>query len=303
MCGPIAFAVGDRSKNLWFYQLGRGISYVGLGLIVALISQNFFSILFISQYLNIYKILIGLILSTTGLFLILNFKANFKLTKIELYIHKLYQLLPKLPTARAFWVGFLSIFLPCGWLWGNLLAAHLSDSVLHAGIYMLVFWIATLPALGFQGWLASRNIKYTDKLRGIGLIFAGIAMNISPQAIINFSPEKKISSNCDLQQEVCQIESMFVEILERPIQAGWPFTLKISGVTKQPNILIEGDSMSMGLIRVKFKEVNENNKLIFNSNVVLPICTSEFMKWRMTIDFESKTSVLYFFTGQKKGDQ
>ncbi len=71
--------------------------------------------------------------------------------------------------------GLFTVFLPCGHLYGFVLGAAAAGSATRGGLFMFVFWLSTVPALGFgtrflQLWLGHRS----KRLAGAILIVAGI---------------------------------------------------------------------------------------------------------------------------------
>lgn len=56
------------------------------------------------------------------------------------------------PLPRAFAVGFLTTWMPCGWLYVFALAAAGTASPLSGSLVMLLFWFGTLPVLTVVVW-------------------------------------------------------------------------------------------------------------------------------------------------------
>ena len=79
---------------------------------------------------------------------------------------------------RAFLLGLLSAFLPCGWLYSFVVVASSSGSAINGAIFMAVFWIGTVPALFGVGLLTGWFSKYfggtQPQVIGILLIVAGL---------------------------------------------------------------------------------------------------------------------------------
>ncbi len=74
-------------------------------------------------------------------------------------------------------IGFLSGFLPCGWLYLFVLAAAGTESAMHGSVVMLAFWIGTLPILTALTAGAKTISRRHDKLLPIAsavvCLFAG----------------------------------------------------------------------------------------------------------------------------------
>ena len=79
---------------------------------------------------------------------------------------------------RSFWVGSLSAFLPCGWLYSFVLLAAATGSVVMGTLTMIFFWLGTVPALasfgGITALLGDRGKKHLPILTSVLLILAGI---------------------------------------------------------------------------------------------------------------------------------
>lgn len=75
-------------------------------------------------------------------------------------------------------VGLLSIFLPCGWLYGFVLASLSTMDPVGGALLMTAFWAGTLPALVVSRWLVRGLARLTGafapKLSAILLIAAGV---------------------------------------------------------------------------------------------------------------------------------
>lgn len=59
------------------------------------------------------------------------------------------------PTPRAWWIGALTTWLPCGWLYAFLLIAAGAGSLANALLLMTAFWFGSLPLLSLLGWGAA----------------------------------------------------------------------------------------------------------------------------------------------------
>jgi len=159
MCGAVA-CLASRKGQSHLYHLGRMLSYLSLGTIAGLIGKS--TLLSAWHPIRIAAgVLIALLLVASG-------------------VHRLF---PNLTVAGArllpsqwqrFWnsvsrtvyqginryelnhfaIGFLTGFLPCGWLYSFVGAAALTASPAHGALTMLCFWVGTVPALALMssGW-------------------------------------------------------------------------------------------------------------------------------------------------------
>ena len=75
-------------------------------------------------------------------------------------------------------IGFLSIFLPCGWLYSFVLAALSVSSPARGALLLFVFWLGTLPALVLSRWMIRSGYsslgRYAPKLSSALLVSAGL---------------------------------------------------------------------------------------------------------------------------------
>ncbi len=75
-------------------------------------------------------------------------------------------------------IGALSIFLPCGWLYGFVLASLSTADPVGGALLMTAFWAGTLPALVASRWLVRGLARLTGafapKLSALLLIAAGV---------------------------------------------------------------------------------------------------------------------------------
>lgn len=80
------------------------------------------------------------------------------------------------PTPRAALTGFLTVLLPCGWLWAFLVAAAGAGGTVAGGLLMTAFWLGTLPVLVTLGWstcwltsLLGERLRMVTALALVGL--------------------------------------------------------------------------------------------------------------------------------------
>ncbi|WP_068133068.1 sulfite exporter TauE/SafE family protein [Roseimaritima ulvae] len=81
------------------------------------------------------------------------------------------------PTVRAYGIGFLTTFLPCGWLYLFALVAAATGSAAMGALVMFAFWIGTLPALtsliAGAGWLSKRSAGFVPITTAVLLMLTG----------------------------------------------------------------------------------------------------------------------------------
>lgn len=88
------------------------------------------------------------------------------------------QIRSRRPSARAWLVGVLTGFLPCGWLWAFVVMAGGTGSWWAGALAMVAFWLGTVPAmvgvLAFAGPLLDRMRRNLPAITAGVLIVLGI---------------------------------------------------------------------------------------------------------------------------------
>ena len=150
MCGGLASAcASDRTSNMT-YQLGRLISYSIIGFIAGIFGHLFKGLNAHPFITVIPAFLIGI------MFIFWGIQAwRGKSTEITVpsflkpITSKLYgkTLKSASPFIKSFGVGFLSIFLPCGLLYGVVLSIATFQNPIIGMVGMAFFWLGTVPAM------------------------------------------------------------------------------------------------------------------------------------------------------------
>jgi uncharacterized protein len=166
MCGPlVAFAVGNpageravsRALLQAAYQGGRLITYALVGAVCGLLGA---AVDTGGARLGCHRtaaLLAGSMMIAVGLAAVAR-AAGARLPHVPLpgWIHRLVftgqraaQALTPLP--RALSIGLLTAFLPCGWLYLFALKAAETGSPLRGALFMIAFWLGSVPALVLVG--------------------------------------------------------------------------------------------------------------------------------------------------------
>ncbi len=183
MCGGLVVAVSQSRFGIILYHVGRLFGYLLLGLIFGFLGQRV-------QWMQsgpvslFFAIVMGVSLILLGVY-------NWRDGQMHLP-------LPRWITDRAIeyssvclsrssgqrvslypsMVGFMSIFLPCGWLYAFVLGALSTQSPWKGMLLMTLFWIGTLPALTLTPWifrqLLSHFPRMTPKIASTVLIVVGL---------------------------------------------------------------------------------------------------------------------------------
>lgn len=154
------------------YNAGRILSYGLAGLIVGIFSS--FTYGFFDDSLTLSHIISGLFMILFGLYISQLWKGLGYLEKLASPFWKLIQPLSKnyLPPSsplRAFPLGLIWGWLPCGFVYSALPIAYSTGDVLQSFLVMVAFGLGTLPMLLMAGNMAS-SLKSTFQNRNIRLI-------------------------------------------------------------------------------------------------------------------------------------
>lgn len=150
MCGGFSYSfTSGQASRLTLYHLGRMLSYTALGgvagkfgevllhgnsPVLRIISFLFFFLILGFFATSIIRIFKPHLFASPSNSLPQNFLKNLFVRSINL-------------PGSGFFIGVLTVFLPCGWLYGFLLAAASSGSLEAGALTMFVFWLGGLPAL------------------------------------------------------------------------------------------------------------------------------------------------------------
>ncbi len=300
MCGPIHLRLAEVKLPVGLYHLGRGVSYSALGAIAGVFGESIFGIIIGSKYKLILKLLLGLS------FILLGIAKWFKWSKFSWELLHLGPLLrAKIsPHAKAFAMGVLSPMLPCGWLYGNVLAAATLGSLKMGFLYMLLFWFGTLPIFGVLNLFQRKLISLRFDLLAIVYIIFGflLVIDTSPLALTLNSllhSSKKIES-CPIQTKACLWQDFEIEFSPKPIEAARPFQIHFrdkrllkSDPIENIEVILRGKSMEMGIQRV---QLSPSAMSVYEASTTLPMCTSSKMDWvaEVIVDTEKNRSSIQF---------
>ena len=194
MCGGLVTASCDKSGDVFRYQIGRLIGYLTLGALAG----------FLGGYLdfkNIHPALplipafsIGGLLIYWGIQNYRGKRAELPTPKImgKLYTKLWENLVRKNKNfTKAFFTGLISIFLPCGLLYGVVLSTIALQHSYEALNSMFFFWLGTVPSMVLAPKLIQQIIKplksklpktYAISLMLIGVLTIGFRISDVYQA-------------------------------------------------------------------------------------------------------------------------
>ncbi|NUN16200.1 MAG: sulfite exporter TauE/SafE family protein [Myxococcales bacterium] len=144
---------GGRWKSHAAYSVGRLLTYVTLGMMAGAVGGV---VDFAGNTAGLHRfatVVAGAAMTTWGLFTLLRFWGYLRLPSVRLLaIQNLYRRLVSAirgrpPVLRAWFLGFLSALLPCGWLYAFVITAAGTADPLVGGLMMAVFWLGTVPLM------------------------------------------------------------------------------------------------------------------------------------------------------------
>ncbi len=200
MCGGLVTATCQKPSEIYRYQFGRLLGYLILGFFAGILGK-IFSIQATNPKLTLIP---GLILGALFLFWgIQNFrgkKAEIPLPKFLSYLYsKLWMrfVLKNNNFSKSFFTGALSIFLPCGLLYGVVLGIAAFEHSFQALLAMLFFWLGTLPSMILAPSIIQKILRplkmKLPRAYAISLIIIGLA-TISYR-VIRFNEVNAASTN------------------------------------------------------------------------------------------------------------
>jgi sulfite exporter TauE/SafE len=207
MCGGLVTATCDKSNDVFRYQVGRLLGYLALGILAGYIG-SFLDLKNVHPMVSILPaIFIGLLFIFWGV-------QNFKGKKAELptpkFMSVLYtklwlKLVQKNKNfTKAFFTGLISIFLPCGLLYGVVLGTLAFQHTHEALFSMFFFWLGTVPSMVVAPGMIKQIIRpFQSKLPktyAVSLVFIGV-MTITLRMVKLHEP--KLNSSQIDNQSIC----------------------------------------------------------------------------------------------------
>lgn len=149
MCGGLVTASCSGGKDVLKYQLGRLLGYSILGALAFMMGEALKGLITISWAQMISGLLLGTLFIYWGV-------QSFRGRKAELplpgFLHHSYRYLfrnvaGKAGSLRSFVVGLISLILPCGLIYGVVIAATALGEFHQVMLSLFFFWLGTLPAM------------------------------------------------------------------------------------------------------------------------------------------------------------
>lgn len=184
MCGGLVTACTSNQLEIIRYQFGRLISYSTIALISGFLASLINTQLRHPLVAIIPSLMIGALFIYWGIGQITGFQKELPM---PIVLKKIYQLLwskfihNSKNSWRGFFVGLLSIFLPCGLLYGVTMGLATAEHPTKAWLAMFCFWLGTLPSMIlfpklFQNLIAPIKSKMPKTLGVLVLSFGLITV-------------------------------------------------------------------------------------------------------------------------------
>lgn len=170
MCGPIVLlmlgrstathstaSTGNTAWHLLFYHLGRLTTYVALGVLAGMLGMTLNQSGMLLGWQRLAAYLAGITMLASATVLLLR-QLGVRLQHMPVPrawvkgIYAGFRWAQQWPTLlRAWWIGLLTTWIPCGWLYAFVIVAAGTSDMLTGGVVMLAFWLGTVPVLSLLG--------------------------------------------------------------------------------------------------------------------------------------------------------
>lgn len=209
MCGGLVTASCDKNTDVIRYQFGRLTGYLGLGLFAGFLG----SLVKFENQSPLVTIIPGLIIGVLFLYWGLQ---NWRGKKAELptpkFMSQLYSFLwrklvyKNMSFSKAFFTGLISIFLPCGLLYGVVLGGVAVQHPLMALISMFFFWLGTAPSMILAPHVLRKILNplrnKIPRTYGATLILIGV-LTVSFRVMAYYDLQTKAKSKGIVNERMC----------------------------------------------------------------------------------------------------
>lgn len=186
MCGPLIGLAGPSSgrralRLALIHALGRLTTYAALGALAGLLGRAVDVAGQLAAAQHVASIVAGGVIVAWGVRSIAIARGWLHPRPAEAALWKrgLSQLRGRRAVTRAWLIGVLTGFLPCGWLWAFVVSAAGTASPATGAAVMAVFWLGTVPAmtgvLAFGGPVIAAIRRRMPVISACVLIVLGLA--------------------------------------------------------------------------------------------------------------------------------
>lgn len=197
MCGPLVavYAGGDESQG-WrrslshlTYSAGRLVAYAALGALAGAVGAALDLAGRLAGVQRVTAVAAGLLIIAWGVVSLLQIRGV-KVGRIGLPagLQRLLggviaRIKGKPPVLRALIIGLASALLPCGWLYGFVIASAGTGSAAAGALVMAIFWSGTLPVMVSLGFglqaLAGPLRRHVPAICAVAMIVVGLFAVVS----------------------------------------------------------------------------------------------------------------------------
>lgn len=181
MCGAFATSCSSKANGLGLYNTGRLTSYTLMGILSGFLGASF-TYLFKDPWISsLPALILGFFFLLWGFNSLKGKSTALKLPHalnsiIQRRLGKIY--IMRSGTMRSYLLGALSVFLPCGLLYGVILALATFQDPFMGALGMLSFGLGTLPAMAIAPTAITKILRPIKdkwpKLTSLSLISLGL---------------------------------------------------------------------------------------------------------------------------------
>lgn len=181
MCGGLVTASCHGGKDVFKYQVGRLMGYAILGTVAWFLGHALKGIVPFHWGPLLSGLLMGVLFIFWGVQSFQGKKAELPLPKFlrNSYHFAFRNYVSKARSFRSFIIGLISLMLPCGLIYGLIIAAIALGDYKQVMISLLFFWLGTLPAMVGAPQIVKRILdpmkKKLPKVYAILFIVIGVA--------------------------------------------------------------------------------------------------------------------------------
>lgn len=181
MCGGLVSASCHNQRDVFRYQFGRLLGYLFLGTIGGYLG----SLITFKNAHPLWALIPSIFVG--GLFIFWGIQSYLGKKSLRFggkFFNSFYKRMWSLLIvnnnnfSRSFFVGLISILLPCGFLYGVLLGTLATQNVLGATIGMFFFWLGTLPSMLLAPSIIHKVLRplqsQKPKIYAVSLILIGL---------------------------------------------------------------------------------------------------------------------------------
>jgi sulfite exporter TauE/SafE len=191
----------SSTASIWALNLGRIFTYTLTGILVAGLVQGLLLQIPLAQIGFWVRSVLGLVLVLIGMSIFFDSKWGQNILSSSPLWNRVKIALFKLDAKQSisfdFLKGMLWGLIPCGLLYGVLMAAATTADVIDGGLFMFMFGLGTLPSMILSGqimqqWKSSVIQSGVKKFVGLFIILIGLWAAISPWVSSELIPDHPV---------------------------------------------------------------------------------------------------------------